>query len=156
MMIYLSSACLIGLCTRYDGRTNTDEYVLNLFREGKVIPVCPEQLGGLPTPREPVEFKGGDAEAVLQGKARLIGLDTGKDWTDHFIRGAIEVMKLVKILNLEAAFLMDRSPSCGSARVHVDGKVVEGMGVTAYLLKKSGIKLIVRAPEGSDCQETSL
>lgn len=155
-MIYLASACLIGLCTRYDGKTNTDEYVLNLFKEGKVIPICAEQLGGLPTPREPVEFKGGDAKKVLEGQAKLIGLESGKDWTDRFIKGAKEILKLTRFLKIDAGFLMDRSPSCGSTHVHIDGKLIKGMGVTAYLLKKSGIKIIPRAPEGSNCQEISL
>ncbi len=154
--MFIASACLLGLCTRYDGNTNTDPEVLELFRRGKVIPLCPEQLGGLPTPREPVEFSGGDAGLVIQGKARLIGLKTGKDYTENFLRGAKEVLKIAKFLKIEGAYLMDRSPSCGALHVHIDGKVVEGMGVTAYFLKEAGIKLIPRAPEGRSCQEKSL
>ncbi len=155
-MTYIASACLIGLCTRYDGKTNTDSYVLELFKKGKVIPVCPEQLGGLPTPREPVEFKGGDAEKVLRGEAKLIGIQSGEDKTGQFIKGANEVLKIAKLLKIDAAFLMERSPSCGSTLVHINGELVKGIGVTAYLLKKSGIKIIPRAPEGLDCQEIDL
>ncbi len=154
--MFIASACLLGLCTRYDGNTNTDPDLLKMFKEGRIIPLCPEQLGGLPTPREPVEFRGGDAAEIAEGKARLIGLKTGTDYTENFIRGAREVLKIARFLDVEGVFLMDRSPSCGALHVHVDGKVVEGMGVTAYFLKKAGVKLIPRAPEGKSCQEKSL
>ncbi len=154
--MFIASACLIGLCTRYDGNTNTDEEVLELFRQGKVIPVCPEQLGGLPTPREPVEFSGGDAKLIFEGRARLLGVESGRDYTENFLRGAKEVLKIVENIKVEGAYLMDRSPSCGVLHVHIDGRLVEGMGLTAYLLKKSGIKLNPRAPEGKICREKSL
>ena len=85
--MFLASACLVGLCTRYDGNTNTDPEVLRLFKEGKVIPVCPEQLGGLSTPREPVEFDGGDARKVYKGEAKLVGVESGVDRTENFKRG---------------------------------------------------------------------
>ncbi len=154
--MFLASACLVGLCTRYDGNTNTDPEVLRLFKEGKVIPVCPEQLGGLPTPREPVEFDGGDARKVYKGEAKLVGVESGVDRTENFKRGAEEVLKIAKLLEVEGVYLMDRSPSCGVNSVYVNGKLAHGMGMTAFLLAKAGFKLIPRSPEGEICQERNL
>ena len=68
----LVSACLVGCHCRYDGGTKEKPDFVQLIREGKAVPVCPEQMGGLPTPRLPSEIVGGDGEAVLDGRARVV------------------------------------------------------------------------------------
>ncbi|MCD6412065.1 DUF523 domain-containing protein [bacterium] len=134
MKIKLCSACLLGVKCRYDGKSNLNRKVLKLAKKEILIPVCPEQLGGLPTPREKAEQKGG----------RVI-TQSGKDVTKNFIRGAQEVLKIAKRLKIKEAILKQRSPSCGSGQIYdgsFKGKVIKGDGITAKLLKKHGIKVI--------------
>lgn len=149
MIKAIASACLIGLKTRYDGGSNPDPEIVEMFKKGGIIPLCPEQLGGLPTPREPFEFVDGDGEALLEGKATLKGLKTGKDGSEFFIRGAEQVVAVVRLLGVKKAYLKEGSPSCGVNWVHIDGKVVHGCGVTAALLKRLGIELEGRLPPSS-------
>ena len=85
--IYLVSACLVGLCTRYDSRLKPDEECIRKLSGRHWVPVCPEQLGGLPTPRAPADLVGGDGNDVLAGRARVVTRD-GVDVTSHFIGGA--------------------------------------------------------------------
>ena len=128
------SACLAGLCCRYDGETKPCEAVVKLVREGRAVPVCPEQLGGLPTPRMPAE-KSGD---------RVVRQD-GVDVTAEFVRGAEESLKLAKLIGARAAILKSRSPSCGCGVIYdgsFSGKPVPGDGVTAALFKANGIQII--------------
>jgi len=128
----LVSACLIGLCTRYDGRTKANQNCLSQLKASGWLPVCPEQLGGLPTPREAADIIGGDGRDVLAGKAHVI-TRSGIDLTTEFIRGAEQVLHLARLQKVGAAYLKARSPSCA-----VHGKI----GVTAALLQSSGIDLI--------------
>ena len=139
------SACLVGLRTRYDGgRLAPDEVLLRLARLGQVIPVCPEQLGGLATPREPAEIVGGDGQAVLLREARVLTRD-GRDVTEEYIAGAQEVLRLAQLAGVRRAILKERSPSCGSSCIH-DGtfsqKLTSGWGVTAALLRREGIEVL--------------
>jgi len=139
----LVSACLCGINCKYNGGSNLNEDILKLLAEGKAIPVCPEQLGGLTTPRSTKEIEGGTGADVLDGTARVRGSD-GKDTTDSFIRGAREVLSIAKKANVNEAFLKARSPSCGAGHIYdgtFSGKVIEGNGVTAELLKRNGIKV---------------
>ena len=129
--IFLVSACLLGLCTRYDGASKPDNECRNFLKKSICIPVCPEQLGGLPTPRPPAEIIGGDGHDVLRGKARIITIN-GDDVTASFIRGAQQVLQLVTIQDVNGICLKARSPSCG-----VSGT----MGVTAALLAEHGYSL---------------
>lgn len=136
----LVSACLAGLNSRYDGRTIADEEICKLITEGKAIPVCPEQMGGLPTPRLPSEIRGGTGNDVLEGRAKVINLK-GEDVTDSYIRGAYEVLKLARLVGAEKVILKARSPSCGVGYIYdgtFSGKLVKGNGVTAELLQKEG------------------
>ncbi len=130
----LCSACLLGIKCRYDGKINPNQKVLNLTEKEILIPVCPEQLGGLSTPREPVEQN--------QGRSMT---KTGKDVTENFINGANQVLKLAKLFGIKEAILKQKSPSCGCGKIY-DGtfsnKLIKGDGVTAALLKKNGIKVI--------------
>ncbi len=126
--IYLASGCLLGLVCRYDGRVK--EYP-ECRRElvGKIyVPVCPEQLGGLPTPREPADLIGGDGAAVLAGLARVV-TRSGVDVTANFVLGAEQVLRIARELQVAGVFLKSGSPSCGAGRV---------LGVTAALLRREG------------------
>jgi Uncharacterized conserved protein len=128
------SACLAGVKCRYDGESQPCDKILELVRNGEAIPVCPEQLGGLPTPR---------AQAEQQG-AKVITKD-GVDVTNEFHRGAIEVLNLAKLAGCKEAILKSKSPSCGSGIVYdgtFSGILIEGDGVLARLLKGNGIKVL--------------
>lgn len=134
----LVSACLVGLNCKYNGGNNYNEEIFNLVKEGKAIPVCPEQLGGLKTPRYPAEIK------IIDGKKRVIN-NKNIDVTENFEKGAEEVLKLVKSLNITKAILQPRSPSCGKDKIYsgnFDGKLVDGNGILADLLLKNGVDVI--------------
>lgn len=130
----LCSACLLGIKCRYDGKSKPDEKVLNLATKEILIPVCPEQLGGLCTPRKPVEIK--NNRAVTQD---------GSDVTPNFLQGARQVLKIAKLYDIKSAILKQRSPSCGCGQVY-DGTfskaVIEGDGITTRLLKENGVSVI--------------
>ena len=134
------SACLIGLHTRYDGDDNLVIAIRELVERGEAIPVCPEQLGGLPTPRPPADFVGGDGEAVLAGNARVVS-ESGDDATAQFVRGAEEALDLARAVGATRAILKERSPSCGCRSVTIDGELRPGMGVAAALLARNGISI---------------
>lgn len=134
----LVSACLAGINCKYNGGNNYNEKVFNLVKEGKAIPVCPEQLGGLTTPREPSEIK------IIDNKRYVINSEK-TDVTKEFEKGAEEVLALVKKLEIKKAILQTRSPSCGKGKIYsgnFDRKLVVGNGVLADLLLKNGIEVI--------------
>jgi|Deesub1362B_J571_1020462.scaffolds.fasta_scaffold00030_110 uncharacterized protein YbbK (DUF523 family) len=141
-MLYLVSACLAGLRSRHDGTDALQETVKALLQKGLALPLCPEQLGGLGTPREAVEFSQGDGQAVLQGLGRVVGVESGQDFTQALLRGARECLRLAELYGLRLAVLKDGSPSCGPHTVYRDGAKVRGMGVTAALLKGRGIRVL--------------
>ncbi len=128
------SACLAGLPCRYDGKAKPCAEVMELVRSGKAIPLCPEQLGGLPTPRPPCEIRAG----------RVMDRD-GADQTEAFRRGAEAVLAAVQAYGATEALLQNRSPSCGLGWIY-DGtfsrKLVQGSGITAQLLAENGIQVI--------------
>ena len=140
-MKYIVSACLAGVACRFDGRHCREESIVGLVREGRALPACPEQLGGLPTPRPPAEFRSGDGRKVLDGGAEVSD-QAGRIVTGHYLRGAIECVRLAKTFGAAAAVLKDRSPSCGLRRVYVDGRLRGGRGVAAALLESEGLKLV--------------
>lgn len=129
----LVSACLIGINCRYSGDGCKGAPAQELARDFCLIPVCPEQLGGLPTPRAPHEILG----------SRVVDSE-GNDGTQAFERGAREALRIAKLLGCEFALLKERSPSCGTTCVYdgtFSGKRIAGMGVTARLLASAGLKL---------------
>lgn len=128
--IFLVSACLLGLNTRYDGRGKVNERCCSMTKGAHIVPICPEQLGGLPTPRIAADIVGGDGGDVLSGKAKVITRD-GRDVTGNFIQGAQQVLKIARLQNVSGICLKSRSPSCG----------VELLGVTGALLKQHGFVL---------------
>lgn len=136
-MIFVS-ACLAGINCKYSGGNNYDEKIFNMVKDGKAIPICPEQLGGLPTPRVPAEIK------VIDGTRHVVTSE-GTDVTENFERGAQEVLDLAKKLDIKRAILKSRSPSCGKGEIY-DGNfehnIIPGNGVLADLLIKNGIEII--------------
>lgn len=134
------SACLLGLACRFDGERLEENRLLKFSNEKIPIPVCPEQMGGLSTPRIPSEINDGNGEDVLDGKARVINKN-GEDVTENFVKGAYEVKKLTEIIDIKEAILKSKSPACGFGKIKKDGKEVEGNGVCAALLNRMGIKI---------------
>lgn len=128
----LVSACLAGLCTRYDGRSKPNSRCLALLQNFHYLPVCPEQLGGLPTPRVPADLTGGDGSEVLAGRASVITTE-GTDVTKQFVTGAEAVLKIAQAQGIRLALLKTGSPSCG---------LTPRLGVTAALLTEHGIQVI--------------
>ncbi|HHT9135469.1 MAG TPA: DUF523 domain-containing protein [Candidatus Avalokitesvara rifleensis] len=136
----LISGCLVGLECRYDGGTEKDEDLLASLRGINLLPFCPEQMGGLPTPRPRAEITGGDGHDVLARRARVVN-EHGEDVTEPFIRGAMESMKLVRLFNTTKAYLKGKSPSCGLGTIFRNGRQVKGDGVCAALLSQSGVNI---------------
>lgn len=130
-MNILVSACLLGAACRYDGETKENEKAVKLLETERLIPVCPEQLGGMATPRLPAERQGD----------RVIN-KAGEDVTEHYQKGAEQTLKLAKLYQCSCAILKERSPSCGCGQIY-DGTfsrtLTDGDGVTARLLKEHGI-----------------
>ena len=130
-MKILISACLLGACCRYDGASKGRPEALKLAERHTLVPVCPEQLGGLATPRTPAERQG-----------ELVCTREGKDVTEEYRRGAEETLRLCRLLGCEAAVLKENSPSCGCGQIYdgtFTGTLTAGDGVTAELLKARGI-----------------
>ena len=128
----LVSACLIGLCTRYDGCSKSNLPCLQQLNHYDWIPVCPEQLGGLPTPRIAADLIGGDGFAVLDGTARVIDRG-GVDRTANFLRGAHMVLDIAQRCQIDCCLFKERSPSCGLSPL---------AGVTTGLLLRCGFRII--------------
>jgi len=136
----LVSACLLGLLTRYDGATKRNEKVLRFLRERGLtpVPVCPEQLAGLPTPRAETRFASGDGAGVPNGTGTVVSAD-GAVMNELFLRGATETLKVARLAGCNEALLKERSPSCGVHRIYREDAIVSGQGVTAALLQRSGL-----------------
>ena len=133
-MRILVSACLLGVCCRYDGGHAACPEVLALIRAHELIPVCPEQLGGLPTPRQPSELRG-------EGVAARDGADV----TRAFRRGAEAALDLARLYGCQAAILKSGSPSCGHGWVYdgtFTGAKRPGSGVAARLLSQGGLRVV--------------
>lgn len=131
----LCSACLLGIDCKNNGRNNRDKKVLKLAKKEILIPVCPEQFGGLSTPRE---------KSAQKSRKKVI-TESGKDVTKNFVKGAEEVLKIAKTLGVKEAILKQRSPSCGSGQIYDETfsrKIIKGDGVTTALLKRNRIKVI--------------
>lgn len=131
----LVSACLLGIYCRYDGRCETDERVMALSRDHVLVPVCPEQLGGLPTPRAAVELL--DGRAVTRD---------GTDLTEAFQRGVGHALRVADLTGARVAVLQPRSPSCGRGIIYdgtFSGTRMEGDGVLAQALAARGLRLLV-------------
>jgi uncharacterized protein YbbK (DUF523 family) len=139
----LVSACLLGEPVRYNGEILPDcPSILKEWElEGRLMPVCPEILGGLPVPRAPAEIRAGEGKDVAAGIAKVININ-GQDVTDAFLEGAREALRLAEENGVAYAILKARSPSCGNKMIYdgsFSGVLTKGQGVTAALLAQSGI-----------------
>jgi uncharacterized protein YbbK (DUF523 family) len=138
----LISACLLGLPTRYDGSSKSDPRVLALLQDPEIlpVPVCPEQLGGLSTPRPPCSFVQGDGADILAGGGLLLN-PAGESMNEVFCRGAQQTARIAQLARCREAILKERSPSCGVHQIVRQGKPVAGQGVAAALLSQLGLTL---------------
>jgi len=132
----LVSACLMGDKVRYDGDHNALEHpLLNKWhQQGRLVRICPESAGGLPTPRSP-------AEARSQFPIHIINND-GEDLTPEFLLGAELTLDLAKQSGVCCALMKAKSPSCGNTEIYdgnFNGTLTEGSGVAAAELIRSGI-----------------
>ncbi len=139
------SACLLGIKCAWDGKARyKNRKVIELLRKETLIPVCPEQLGGLATPRECQEIEKGSGDDVLDGRSRVKN-KIGRDVTRQFIGGAKEALEIARQYNIEEFVAKSRSPSCGCGSIY-DGsfskRLIKGDGVTVALFKRNGIKVI--------------
>ncbi|MBX9585977.1 MAG: DUF523 domain-containing protein [Gammaproteobacteria bacterium] len=142
----LISACLIGQKVRFDAKDclQSNALLQQWIQEGKVIAICPEMAGGLPTPRPPSEIEPGKtAEHVLKRQGKVLTIQ-GDDVSAEYLRGAEKALELARKHDIHVAILKAKSPSCGSKQVY-DGthsrSLLIGMGVTAKLLSDNGIRV---------------
>ena len=136
----LVSACLCGVNCKYNGKNNLNEEMLELLKKGEVLLICPEQMGGLETPRNPSEIK------IINNEVKVF-MNDGRDVTDNYKKGAEEVLRLAKELNIKKAILKKKSPSCGCGEIYdgtFSGNLIKGNGITAALLLENGIEVETR------------
>lgn len=133
----LVSACLLGLSCRYDAKEKADRSVLDYLKDKNYLPICPEQMGGLPTPRDPAE--------IVSLAPLKICTEEGADVTEAFVNGVKEVEKLLDLFQVEGAILKAKSPSCGSRQVY-DGnftrRLIKGQGILASMLRDKKINVM--------------
>ena len=144
----LVSACLLGCNCRYDGQLKTCQKVLDLAKDpdNVLIPVCPEQMGGLPTPRVSSERQRDEQGNILPPTAkRALVMKNGTDVTDNYNRGVEAALKIASLNNIDYAILKSGSPSCGKGSIYdgsFTGSRAEGNGITVDALIAAGYKVI--------------
>ena len=144
----LVSACLLGLPTRYDGKTKRSQAVIDyLQREDLLpIPVCPEQLAGMTTPRDKTFFVSGDGHDVLADNGQVISAqvisERGLPMNAVFCKGAKLVLQIAHLSDCRQALFKERSPSCGVHEIYQGDERVQGVGVTTALLINAGLDVI--------------
>jgi uncharacterized protein YbbK (DUF523 family) len=148
MQKILVSACLLGQPVRYDGAGHGPfAPLLQWQQQGRVVALCPEVAGGLPTPREPAEILGGQGGQVLDGLIAVRTV-TGEDVSAAFVAGAQIAERLVQQHGIRIAVLKARSPSCGNQQNYdgsFSGTLVAGEGVTATALRRLGVQVFNEA-----------
>lgn len=148
------SACLAGINCNYKGESKPDERIISLIKQGKAIPICPEQLGGLTTPRSGARIITGHGEDVLDGKSIMI-TDDGGNVAEQYITGAKETLRLVQLFNAQTVILKQGSPSCGKGKTQAGKNKRElflGDGVTVALLKRNKIQVFTEEDDLSSLQ----
>ncbi|MHC8347254.1 2-thiouracil desulfurase family protein [Pseudomonas sp. RT6P73] len=144
MQKILVSRCLLGHRVRYDGGASGPfDQLQQWLDEGRVVPLCPEVAGGLPTPRAAAEIPGGQGGEVLDGQASVMTTE-GEDVSAQFLSGAYQALELVRQHGIRIAVLKANSPSCGNVLTYdgsFSGVKVSGEGVTAALLKRNGVQV---------------
>ena len=133
----LVSSCLVGTNCKYDGGNNKNEKLINYLKNKEVILVCPEQLGGLSTPRKPSE--------IVDRVSSKVAASDGTDVTEEYQKGAYETLKIANLYQVKKAILKSKSPSCGNTTIY-DGTFTHtltgGEGITTKLLRENGIEVI--------------
>ena len=139
----LVSACLLGMNCRYDGASNLDAPLVEALaaEDCIAVPFCPEERGGLITPRPAAWIEEKSAAAVVEGNSRVVTHE-GTDVTAEFMRGAEQALETCQNQGIRRAFLKERSPSCGVCQTHVDNQLVDGPGVTAEVLGRAGVQVV--------------
>lgn len=139
----LVSACLLGLPTRYDGADKQNTAVLQYLRDHDLqpIPVCPEQLGGLATPRPKAQIVGGTGADILNDQAR-VQAENGDDVTAAFRAGAYATLKTGQLCDCNQAILKEKSPSCGRHQIYRGPATIDGQGVTTALLLRHNLTVL--------------
>ncbi|HWT68361.1 MAG TPA: DUF523 domain-containing protein [Pseudomonas sp.] len=144
MQKILVSRCLLGHRVRYDGGASGPfDQLQQWLDEGRVVPLCPEVAGGLPTPRAAAEIAGGQGVDVLEGRAAVITTE-GEDVSAQFLSGARQALERVQEHGIRIAVLKANSPSCGNRLIYdgtFSGVKVSGEGVTAALLRRHGVQV---------------
>ncbi|WP_028402085.1 DUF523 domain-containing protein [Ectobacillus panaciterrae] len=138
------SSCLAGIRCRYNGTHSLVEKIEELVKQNKAVLICPEVLGGFPTPRESAEIIGGSGADVLDGSAKVID-KSGRDVTKLYVQGAYKALEIIKEVNASYVVLKENSPSCGSSMIYngtFSSSKIPGEGVTAALLRREGIQVI--------------
>lgn len=139
----LVSACLAGCRCRYDGGDKAQAEIVRLVEAGLAVPVCPEELGGLGTPRPPAALAGGGGDEVLDGTARVLTREGSVDVTDAYLAGARETLRIAREVGATQAILKQHSPSCGCGSTgSADGTRIAADGVTAALLRRAGLDVV--------------
>lgn len=131
------SACLLGENCKYNGSNNENQKIINFLFDKEVIPVCPEVMGGLTTPRLKSEIDFYDKNKVIN--------EEGKDVSAYFYKGAQKAMKTALDSGASLAVVKEKSPSCGSKKIYngkFSGELIDGSGVFTKLLKENGIKVL--------------
>lgn len=142
-MKVLVSACLAGCRCRYDGGDKADPEIVRLVEAGEAVPVCPEELGGLGTPRPPAGIAGGGGREVVEGTARVLTRDGAADVTDAYLKGAHETLRIAREVGATKALLKQHSPSCGCGSTgSAEGVRLAADGVTTALLKRAGLEVV--------------
>lgn len=129
----LVSACLVGINCRYDCQSKSHQKMIDLLNQGLAVPICPEQLGGLPTPREPAERRD-----------ELVLTKDGRDVTGNFLRGAQEALKIAQLMGIKKAILKSKSPMCGKGLIYDGshtGKLTTGDGFATELFLRNNIEV---------------
>ncbi len=140
----LVSRCLTGYPCSHDGKGRLNKKIRRMVDTGAAVPVCPEQLAGLPSPREAAEIEGAGGAAVLDGEGRALAR-TGKDLSGAFVAGAQKTLQIARQHGCLKAVLKARSPSCGRGQIYdgsFSGRLKGGSGVTAALLMRTGIEVV--------------
>lgn len=135
----LISSCLVGINCRYNATSSRHLNLEQMIRNGKAIAVCPELLAGLPTPRPSCEI------VITENSTKKVLDKNGNDYTKAFTEAAEKTLAICKIANIHKAILQSRSPSCGCGKIYdgeFSGKLVDGYGLTADLLKNNGIEVV--------------
>ena len=141
MKYVLVSECLLGVNCRYDGKNSRCDALLETLKDCAIIPICPEQLGGLTTPRPPAQINGGSGIDVLMKKAQVLRVEDKVDVTEQYVKGAEAALYLAKLFKAEEAYMKEKSPACGVHFIKRGKEKVDGSGVCTALLQSEGLKI---------------